>query len=130
VLQNSIVTLGKRIEAKRLALGLSQNQLAKRAGLNHPTLHKIEAGQRTNPSITTVMKIARALGTSVEALVSGEPAESAAAKGRRSRKAAPLDLAEGGYAVLDALRSLQKRVDELEAWRHKQEGPGRKRASR
>jgi len=62
------VTLGKRIAARRCALGWSQNELARRAEVNHPTLYKIEAGQRLNPSISVVVRIARALGTSAEAL--------------------------------------------------------------
>jgi transcriptional regulator with XRE-family HTH domain len=62
------VTLGKRIAARRRALGWSQNELARRAEVNHPTLFKIEADQRLNPSISVVVRIARALGTTAEAL--------------------------------------------------------------
>jgi transcriptional regulator with XRE-family HTH domain len=62
------VTLGKRIAARRLALGWSQNELARRAEVNHPTLYKIEAGQRLNPSVGVIVHIARALGTSAEVL--------------------------------------------------------------
>jgi transcriptional regulator with XRE-family HTH domain len=69
VLQSRCVTLGKRIAARRSALGWSQNELARRAEVNHPTLFKIEAGQRPNPSIGIVVRIARALGTSAEALL-------------------------------------------------------------
>jgi transcriptional regulator with XRE-family HTH domain len=69
------VTLGKRIAARRLALGLSQNELARRAGVNHPTLFKIEAGQRLNPSVGVIVRIARALGTSAEVLYGMEREE-------------------------------------------------------
>ncbi|HET6275740.1 MAG TPA: helix-turn-helix transcriptional regulator [Candidatus Cybelea sp.] len=62
------MTLGKRIAARRSALGWSQNELARRAEVNHPTLYKIEAGQRLNPTISIVVRIARALGTTAEAL--------------------------------------------------------------
>lgn len=62
------MTLGKRIAARRRALGWSQNELARRAEVNHPTLFKIEADQRVNPTIGIVMRIARALGTTAEAL--------------------------------------------------------------
>ncbi len=62
------MTLGKRIAARRRALGWSQNELARRAEVNHPTLYKIEADQRLNPSISVVVRIARALGTTAEAL--------------------------------------------------------------
>ncbi len=62
------MSLGKRITARRRALGWSQNELARRAEVNHPTLYKIESDQRLNPSIGVVVRIARALGTSAEAL--------------------------------------------------------------
>jgi len=62
------VTLGKSIAARRHALGWSQNELARRAEVNHPTLYKIETDQRPNPSISVVVRIARALGTTAEAL--------------------------------------------------------------
>jgi transcriptional regulator with XRE-family HTH domain len=76
LLQSRCVTLGKRIAAQRLALGWSQNELARRAGVNHPTLYKIEADQRLNPSISVVVRIARALGTTAEALLGIEREES------------------------------------------------------
>lgn len=65
------MTLGGRIAARRIELGLSQNELARRSGLNHPTLHRIESGKSADPSVSLVIKIAKALGTSIEALVSG-----------------------------------------------------------
>jgi transcriptional regulator with XRE-family HTH domain len=70
------VTLGKRIAARRRALGWSQNELARRAEVNHPTLYKIEADQRLNPSVSVIVRIARALGTSAEALYGLEREES------------------------------------------------------
>jgi transcriptional regulator with XRE-family HTH domain len=70
------VTLGKRIATRRKALGWSQNELARRAEVNHPTLYKIEADQRLNPSISVVVRIARALGTTAEALYGLEREES------------------------------------------------------
>lgn len=69
------MSLGKRIAARRRALGWSQNELARRAEVNHPTLYKIEADQRLNPSISVVVRLARALGTSAEALLGIEREE-------------------------------------------------------
>jgi len=69
------VTLGERIAARRRALGWSQNELARRAEVNHPTLFKIEAEQRLNPSIGVVVRIARALGTTAEVLYGVEREE-------------------------------------------------------
>ena len=61
-------------------LGWSQNELARRAEVNHPTLFKIEADQRLNPSISVVVRIARALGTTAEALYGFEARGDAAAR--------------------------------------------------
>jgi transcriptional regulator with XRE-family HTH domain len=40
--------------------------------VNHPTLYKIEAGQRANPSIAIIVRIAQALGTTAETLLGFE----------------------------------------------------------
>ena len=69
------MTLGKRIAARRRAVGWSQNELARRAEVNHPTLFKIEADQRLNLSVSVVVRIARALGTTAEALYGFEREE-------------------------------------------------------
>lgn len=106
-------------------MGLSQNELARRAGVNHPTLHKIESGQRTNPSIGTIVKIARALATTAEVLVGAEGEEKRPrGKGEAER------LALGGIALVEELAALRRRVEALEAWRRDREARSRKRAAR
>jgi len=124
LLQSTNVTLGKRIAARRRALGWSQNELARRAEVNHPTLFKIEADQRRNPSIGVVVRIARALGTSAELLYFGEASE----ERRQASEAAAL--ATGGMALIEEVQSLRKRVEALETWRRTIEGRPRKRAAR
>ena len=94
------MTLGKGIAARRRALGLSQNELARRAEVNHPTLHKIETGQRLNPSVGVVLRIARALGTTVEALCGD--GDAAAGEGQR-----------GALAIVEELTLLRRRLDAL-----------------
>ena len=124
MLQSRCVTLGKRIAAQRRALGWSQNELARRAEVNHPTLYKIETDQRRNPSVGLIVRIARALGTTAEALYVGEAGEE-----RRSQSEAG-QLAAGGLALVEEVQAIRRRVDALEAWRRTQEGRARKRASR
>jgi len=101
------VTLGKRIAARRRALGLSQNELARRAEVNHPTLHKIEAGQRLNPSVGVVLRIARALGTDVESLC-GTEGNAASGSGAGESEA-------GHLAIVEELQTLRRRLDALMA---------------
>lgn len=56
-----------RVRERRQALGLTQQQLAERAGVSRQTLVAIEAGRLT-PSVVTALRLARALECSVEEL--------------------------------------------------------------
>ncbi|OMH26994.1 transcriptional regulator [Tersicoccus phoenicis] len=60
--------LGARIRALRTGLELSVVKLAERSGVSRRMLTQVELGQ-ANPSVSTVDKIAGALGTSFAALV-------------------------------------------------------------
>jgi transcriptional regulator with XRE-family HTH domain len=66
------LTLGERLRRYRERLELSQNQLAKRAGVPQSTISDIEAGKATGVTLETVMKLARALGRTVDELAAGE----------------------------------------------------------
>jgi transcriptional regulator with XRE-family HTH domain len=68
--------LGKAIRARRASLGISQEELANRAGLHQTYVSDVERGQR-NPSLSTVEKLARALEVSIASLFD----ESAAGNG-------------------------------------------------
>jgi transcriptional regulator with XRE-family HTH domain len=65
-------TFGRVLKRLREAAGLSQMDLAVKAGLNLFTVAKIEQGQR-EPAWTTVQALARALGVSCEVFVEPEP---------------------------------------------------------
>lgn len=49
--------------------GLSKSELVRRTGLDYHTIAKIERGVTPDPRVNTVVKIAVALGTTVEELV-------------------------------------------------------------
>ena len=59
------------VALKRLreAKGFSQLQLAKRAGVAQGYVSELEAGQKKNPGIETLRKIAKALGVPVTELL-------------------------------------------------------------
>jgi transcriptional regulator with XRE-family HTH domain len=57
--------LGDRIRSLREAQGLSRAQLARRTGLSQIYVRKLEAGDKTSPTLPVLTKIARALGASV-----------------------------------------------------------------
>jgi transcriptional regulator with XRE-family HTH domain len=61
------VDLGARIRALRLARGETLRQLASQAGVTESFLSQVERGV-ASPSIATVQRIARALGTSIAEL--------------------------------------------------------------
>ncbi len=60
-------TLGVAIKTERSALGLSQEQLAERAGLHRTYVSDVERGAR-NPSIATVERLADALELPISVL--------------------------------------------------------------
>ncbi|HUV46926.1 MAG TPA: helix-turn-helix transcriptional regulator, partial [Candidatus Bathyarchaeia archaeon] len=49
--------------------GISQDKLSKFAYVSFNTITKIEAGDTLNPTIETMVKIAKALGVTIEDLV-------------------------------------------------------------
>jgi transcriptional regulator with XRE-family HTH domain len=61
--------LQRNIKKYREKLGLSQDQLARKAGIPYSTYIKIESGYTLNPSIQAVVNIAQALGVSVDELL-------------------------------------------------------------
>jgi putative transcriptional regulator len=59
--------LANRIKDKRTDLGLTQAELAERVGVTRKTVNTVENGVFT-PSATLAIKLATALGVSVEQL--------------------------------------------------------------
>jgi transcriptional regulator with XRE-family HTH domain len=64
--------LSKNVKKYRQKLGLSQDQLARKADIPYSTYLKIESGYTPNPSIQAVLNIAEALGISVDELLGRE----------------------------------------------------------
>jgi transcriptional regulator with XRE-family HTH domain len=72
-----MIRLGERIRAKRLLAGLTQAELANRAGLSSIAL--VELGYRKNPTIRVISAIATALGITIDELIG---------RNRKNRKSA------------------------------------------
>jgi len=62
---------GNRVAEARKRVGLTQPELAQRAGVGRSTIARIEAG-RQSPAIEVAIALSRELGESVEALFGGE----------------------------------------------------------
>lgn len=61
--------VSKNIRKLRQQKGMSQDRLSKKADLALNTIVKIETGEKPNPTIETLEKIAKALGVSIEDLI-------------------------------------------------------------
>lgn len=61
--------LGKKIKKLRTDLGLSQDELARKADVPYTTLTKIETGVIKKPSVYVVAKIAKALKITLDDLI-------------------------------------------------------------
>lgn len=73
--RKGIPPIGRHLRRLRRERGFSQEELARRAGVDRGAIAKIETGQRTSPSIGTLMPLASALGVSLEELTSEGPKE-------------------------------------------------------
>lgn len=64
--------VGPIIKAKRESIGISQNQLAKKAGISQASLSALES-ETKNPSVETIFLLAAALDCSVSELLGEQP---------------------------------------------------------
>ena len=62
-----LIEFGKRLQKLREAKGLSTREFAYKADISHSSVGRLEAGQ-TNPSLTTLVKIAEALDVDLNTL--------------------------------------------------------------
>lgn len=58
--------IARNIKKARKKLELTQEELAIKAKIPYATLSKIESGQVTNPTVSTLKKIADALGLTID----------------------------------------------------------------
>ena len=74
----SIPIFGRRVTRIREERGLTQQELAAKAGTSYQTIWRIENGKHAEPGIYIARSIARALGVSLDFLVNlhGEDDES------------------------------------------------------
>ncbi|MBV9801135.1 MAG: helix-turn-helix domain-containing protein, partial [Solirubrobacterales bacterium] len=78
------MTRGSSLRERRLECGLTQTELAARAGVSRQLIAAVEAGHNV-PAVNAALGLARALATSVEELFAPRPREVVAALGDRLR---------------------------------------------
>jgi XRE family transcriptional regulator, fatty acid utilization regulator len=99
VTRQTIVGLGRRVRAFRLAAGISQGELGRLAGIQYKFVSLVELG-KSNPSIGLVARIANGLGCELVDLIPHEQAN-----GHLSFRA--VDVAKAREAI-DVLQSVLK----------------------
>ena len=62
-------TISENIKKMRAKLGLTQDDLAKKADVKYTTLMKVESGTVNKPSVQTMAQITKALDVSIEDLL-------------------------------------------------------------
>jgi len=62
----------KNLKKLRNKKGWSQERLAREAGISYHTLIKIEQDRIKNPKLETLIKLSKALGVSLDKLVSSQ----------------------------------------------------------
>ena len=68
-MESEKITIGDKIQARRLKLGITQDMLARKSNVPYTTLTKIESNVILNPSIQTVVKIAKGLEIKIDNLI-------------------------------------------------------------
>ena len=63
---------GKRLRRIRRAQDLTQQELGKKADIHYTTISRLEAGDATQIYADTVVRLAEALGVSLDMLVRGD----------------------------------------------------------
>ena len=68
-MSKKISPIARNIKRLRKEKGFSQDRLSKEANITYHTIAKLESGDNDNPTVKTLLKIASALGVSLDALM-------------------------------------------------------------
>jgi transcriptional regulator with XRE-family HTH domain len=98
------VDIPDRVRAARTARGLTQRDLARRCGLSHTAVAKIERGEMS-PTVASLQKIAAAFGLPIVALLGGDVGES---DGPFYTRDELTTLTSGGHTIRQIGRNLSR----------------------
>lgn len=70
MVSKELIQLGQNIKRIRLEKGISQVELAHKCEFEKGNMYRIEAG-KTNPTFTTLLRVANALDVPIEEIVKG-----------------------------------------------------------
>ncbi len=95
------IATSSRLRERRLECGLTQAELAARAGVSRQLVAAVEAGQNA-PAVDAALGLARALATTVEDLFATAPDAVVSALGANLREGAPLKVGRVGDRLVAA----------------------------
>jgi transcriptional regulator with XRE-family HTH domain len=84
--KKEIPAFSRLVKELRDAAGITQQELATRAGLSISLVTQIEQGSKADPKLSTLHALAQALGVDVAALAASGPPEHSADKPARPPK--------------------------------------------
>src|SRR6201993_1044572 len=93
--------ISSRVRERRLQSGLTQAELAARAGVSRQLVAAVEAGHNT-PAVDAALGLARALATTVAELFAATPPDIVAALGGRLRDGVSLRVGRVGDQLVAA----------------------------
>ncbi|WPQ59863.1 helix-turn-helix domain-containing protein [Paenibacillus polymyxa] len=67
--KGEMIAFGKWVSEKRKNEGKTLDELAKITGIDKSYIHRLEKGERTNPSFITVYSLATALGKDIREII-------------------------------------------------------------
>lgn len=103
---NISTTLGDRVASLRKEKGLKQKELADRAEISTPFVSDIENDKR-NVSSKVLLRIAKALGTSLDYLMTGEGDQPKKPQRREIPSELETAAEEGGWTLSDTVALLE-----------------------
>jgi transcriptional regulator with XRE-family HTH domain len=99
---SALERVAEQVRARRLALDLSQRELAERAHLPVEAISRLERGQG-NPTLGTLVAVAKALGADVHELLVTPPARSGPLQTLQGLlREQPLDVQRRAVAIVRA----------------------------
>lgn len=96
--------IGARIRARRGELKLSQEAVARRAGVSLQVVGMLERGDTVDPHVSNLRRIANALGVSVAVLLGDAEPEPVPAVSAEKAEAAAKEAREAAHEALDRAR--------------------------
>ena len=105
------LAIGKRLAGIRRERGLTQEQVAERAGVSAVTIQKLEREERHSARLATLSALAEVLGVPITALLGHDSAETSTQDQQpvRAGNFAPIRIPDDAWRTSESMRALRSR---------------------